>query len=97
MRSQDLTLSRSPGIGTASRAIGAAYWLLLSLRDRMPRPHALASAEFATIRLHLLKLAGRVIETASRVRIAFCRLSARGALPRPRPQLPASRAVSDRA
>jgi hypothetical protein len=31
----------------------------------------LASAEFATLRLHLLRVASRVIETASRVRIAF--------------------------
>ena len=30
-----------------------------------------ADAEFATFRLHLLKVAGRVIETATRVRIAF--------------------------
>jgi hypothetical protein len=49
----------------------AAYWLLLTLRDRIPRPHPLASAEVATIRPHLLKVAGRVIETASRIRIAF--------------------------
>ena len=31
----------------------------------------LANAEFATVRLRLLKLAARVIETASRIRIAF--------------------------
>ena len=36
-----------------------------------PRPHALAKAEFTTIRLRLLKVAARVTETASRVRIAF--------------------------
>jgi hypothetical protein len=49
----------------------AAYWLLLTLRDRIPRTHELAVAEFTTLRLHLLKVAGRVIETASRVRIAL--------------------------
>jgi hypothetical protein len=50
----------------------AAYWLLLlTLRGRIPKPHELAGAEFTTLRLHLLKVAGRVIETASRVRIAF--------------------------
>ncbi len=49
----------------------AAYWLMLTLRDRIPKLHPLASAEFATLRLHLLKVAGRVIETASRVRIAL--------------------------
>jgi hypothetical protein len=31
----------------------------------------LATAEFATLRLHLLKIAARVVETASRVRLAF--------------------------
>ena len=35
------------------------------------RVHALATAEFATIRLRILKLGARVIETASRVRLAF--------------------------
>jgi hypothetical protein len=33
--------------------------------------HALATAEFNTIRLRLLKLGARVLETASRVRLAF--------------------------
>jgi len=49
----------------------AAYWLILTLRDAIPTAHALATAEFATLRLRLLKLGARVIETASRVRLAF--------------------------
>ena len=49
----------------------AAYWLILGLRDAIPKTHALAVAEFATLRLRLLKLGARVIETASRVRLAF--------------------------
>jgi hypothetical protein len=49
----------------------AAYWLVLAVRDAIPRAHALAKAEFATIRLRLLKVAARITETASRVRIAF--------------------------
>ena len=49
----------------------AAYWLMLTLRDAIPQTHALAKAEFATLRLRVLKLAARVTETASRVRIAF--------------------------
>ena len=49
----------------------AAYWLILTLRDAIPKAHALATAEFATLRLRLLKLGARVIETASRVRLAF--------------------------
>jgi Transposase DDE domain group 1 len=48
-----------------------AYWLMLTLRDAIPHPQPLARAEFTTLRLRLLKLAARVIETASRVRIAF--------------------------
>jgi len=49
----------------------AAYWLMLTLRDAIPKTHALAKAEFATLRLRVLKLAARVTETASRIRIAF--------------------------
>ena len=49
----------------------AAYWLLLTLRDAIPTQHVLARAEFKTLRLRLIKIAARVIETATRVRIAF--------------------------
>ena len=34
-------------------------------------PDIVAAAEFATLRLRLLKVAARVIETATRIRIAF--------------------------
>jgi len=49
----------------------AAYWIMLTVRDAIPKTHTLATAEFATIRLRLLKLGARVIETTSRVRLAF--------------------------
>ena len=49
----------------------AAYWLMLSVRDACPAPHPLAVAEFATIRVRLLKIAARITETATRVRIAL--------------------------
>ena len=49
----------------------AAYWLMLTVRDAIPKSRELATAEFATLRLHLLKIAARVVETASRVRLAF--------------------------
>jgi hypothetical protein len=49
----------------------AAYWLMLELRRAIPKPQLLASGEFTTIRLRLLKIAVRVRETASRVRLAF--------------------------
>jgi hypothetical protein len=49
----------------------AAYWLMLTVRDAIPKAHALANAEFATICLRLLKIGARVIETISRVRLAL--------------------------
>ena len=49
----------------------AAYWLMLTLREVIPKAHALATAEFNTIRLRLLKLGAQVVEMTSRVRLAF--------------------------
>ena len=49
----------------------AAYWLMLAVRDAIPKPRELATAEFATLRVRLLKIAARIIETTSRVRVAF--------------------------
>ncbi len=49
----------------------AAYWLMLTMREAIPKARDLATAEFATLRLRLLKIAARVVETASRVRLAF--------------------------
>ena len=58
----------------------AAYWLVLTIRVTIPRVHPLAKAEFATIRLRLLKLAARINETATRVRIAFAAVCPQAAL-----------------
>ena len=49
----------------------AAYWLLLTVRDAIPHPQPLASAEFTTLRMRLIKIGARIAETATRVRIAF--------------------------
>jgi Transposase DDE domain group 1 len=49
----------------------AAYWLMLSVREAIPATRDLARAEFATLRLRLLKIAVRVQESASRIRLAF--------------------------
>jgi len=49
----------------------AAYWLMWAVRRALPPTVALRTAEFATIRARLIKVAARVIETASRNRIAF--------------------------
>jgi len=35
----------------------AAYWLMLTVRDAIPKARELATAEFATLRLRLLKIA----------------------------------------
>ena len=68
----DRTSCRSP-LANQMRLIlhTAAYWLILTVRNAIPKTHALATAEFATLRLRLLKLGTRVIETASRIRLAF--------------------------
>ena len=49
----------------------AAYWLMLTVRDTIPKPQPLATAEFTTLRMRLLKIAARITETATRVRVAF--------------------------
>ena len=68
----DRTSCRSP-LANQMRLLlhTAAYWLLLAIRAAIPKVHPLARAEFATIRLRLLKLAARISETTSRIRIAF--------------------------
>src|SRR5258707_11338242 len=47
----------------------AAYWLMLAVRDAIPRKEPLAKAEFATIRERLIKIGARVIEHLARIRI----------------------------
>jgi hypothetical protein len=49
----------------------AAFWLMWRIQREIPKATALATAEFATLRLRLLKIAARVIETATRIRVAF--------------------------
>jgi hypothetical protein len=68
----DRTSCRSP-LANQMRLIlhTAAYWLMRTVRDTIPKPQPLASGEFSTIRLRLLKIAVRIKETASRVRLAF--------------------------
>jgi hypothetical protein len=47
----------------------AAYWLMWRIQQAIPKAAALATAEFATLRLRLIKVAARVIETATRIRL----------------------------
>ena len=46
----------------------AAFWLMHTVRAAIPEGHALARAEFHTIRLKLLKIAVRVVELGCRIR-----------------------------
>ena len=68
----DRTSCRSPLANQVRLVLHtAAYWLMLRMRDAIPKPQPLARAEFTTLRMRLIKIAARIIETASRVRIAF--------------------------
>jgi hypothetical protein len=49
----------------------AAYWSMWKLRQAIPAISALRAAEFTTLRARLIKVAARVVETASCVRIAL--------------------------
>src|SRR5262245_2794071 len=47
----------------------AAYWLMLAMRNAVPKRSMLSTAEFATIRLRLIKIAARVVEGIARIRV----------------------------
>jgi len=47
----------------------AAYWLMLTLRQAVPKRSPLAVAEFDTLRLRLIKIAARIVEGLARIRI----------------------------
>ena len=77
----DRTSCRSPLANQVRLVLHTgAYWLMLALRDAIPRPQPLAAAEFTTLRLRLIKIAARITETASRVRIAFATACPQAAL-----------------
>lgn len=48
-----------------------AYWLMWKVQEAIPVTSPLKTAEFTTLRNRILKIAARVIETATRIRIAF--------------------------
>ena len=49
----------------------AAYWLLLNLRWLAPRTSFWRDAQFDTIRLNLIKVAARVTEMVTRIKVAL--------------------------
>ena len=66
----DRTSCRSPNANQFRLILHtAAYWLLHGLRAAAPKASAWARAEFATLRLHLIKIAARVAEGAARIRV----------------------------
>ena len=68
----DRTSCRSPLANQVRLVLHTgAYWLLLRVRDNIPKLQPLAVAEFKTLQMHLIKIAARISETATRVRIAF--------------------------
>ena len=77
----DRTSCRSPLANQVRLVLHTgAYWLMLALRDEIPKPQPLATAEFTTLRLRLIKIAARITETVSRVRIAFATACPQAAL-----------------
>lgn len=66
----DRTSCRSPVANQVRLVLHtAAYWLMLTLRDAVPAASRLATAEFATLRLRLLKIGARIVEKAARIRV----------------------------
>ena len=49
----------------------AAYWLMHAVRAAVPKRSALFRAEFATLRLRLIKVAARIVEGAARIRVSL--------------------------
>lgn len=49
----------------------AAYWLMLAIRKAVPERDRLFRAEFATLRLRLIKIAARVVEAKARIRVSL--------------------------
>ena len=47
----------------------AAFWLMHTVRAAIPVGHALAKAEFTTLRLRLMKIAARIVEHGCRIRV----------------------------
>jgi hypothetical protein len=49
----------------------AAYWLLWTVRLAIPEKTPLKRAEFTTLQIRLVKIGARIIETTTRIRVAF--------------------------
>ena len=49
--------------------VGRAYWLMLGLRASMPKRSMWRVAQFDTLRLRLVKIAARVFEMKTMIRV----------------------------
>ncbi len=68
----DRTSCRSPAANQFRLVLHTgAYWLLHGLRAAAPKASEWARAEFATLRLRLVKIAARVVERATRIRVSL--------------------------
>ena len=54
------------------------YWLLWTVREAIPETAKLKRAEFTALQTRLVKIGARIIETATRIRIAFLCLPGQG-------------------
>lgn len=50
-----------------------AYWLMWGLRAARPRRSRFRGAQFDILRLHLIKIAARVVELTSQIRVTYQR------------------------
>jgi len=92
----DRTSCRSPLANQVRLVLHtAAYWLLLTVRDAIPKTQPLAIAQFKTLQMRLIKIAARITETrhAGPHRLRR-RLSRSRAVQRSGAQLPACRAMT---
>lgn len=68
----DRTSCRSPPANQLRLVLHTgAYWLMLKVRVAIPTPQPLATAGFTTLRVRLIKIGARIVETAGRLRLAF--------------------------
>jgi hypothetical protein len=74
----------------------AAYWLVLTVRDAIAKPHPLATAKFTTLRMRLLKIAGRITDRHTGPRRLCRSMPGRRIVSRHRHQSPARRTVTRR-
>ena len=91
----DRTSCRSPLANQVRLAMRTgAYWLMLRVRDAIPRPQRLAMAEFTTLRARLIKIVARIVEPQAGCVSPPAPRILGGTVRRPRPLSPTSRVAN---